>query len=265
MKKVVLMMALVATLFAGCTNKDNEEDFNLAKQMLGKWMMTQFDGNTLPTNAKVVYTFESTTNGYMSASVLSNSLSQPMWTNHAPSRITVDGKTITMRGELSKTVTYEAVLEVKTISDGEMLADSRYIVYRNNEEMYNKSGTSRWTKVSKEYSSDILGIWEGSVTSGEGSEYDDGEPHRWEYLDNGTYVYYNLDDEQNWIPNANEYADYFVDGTLLCTRWKNIDDDEGREWWEIASISGGVMNWTALRKRTDGTTYTATFQMTKVQ
>lgn len=33
----------------------------------------------------------------------------------------------------------------------------------------------------------------------------------------------------------------------------------------IASISGGVMNWTALRKRTDGTTYTATFQMTKVQ
>ena len=50
-----------------------------------------------------------------------------------------------------------------------------------------------------------------------------------------------------------------------CT-WKMTDDsDELREWWEIESISDGVMKWKALRLREDGSTYTATFQMAKVE
>ena len=60
--------------------------------------------------------------------------------------------------------------------------------------------------------------------------------------------------------------EYFVDGILLCTRWKQTaNSKELREWWEIESINDGVMKWTALRMRDDGTTYTATFQMTKVK
>ncbi len=64
-----------------------------------------------------------------------------------------------------------------------------------------------------------------------------------------------------------EYANYFVDGILLCTRWKNAGEgqEENREWWEIESIKDGVMKWKALRMREDGTTYTATFEMIKVQ
>ena len=67
------------------------------------------------------------------------------------------------------------------------------------------------------------------------------------------------------MDNVNSSAAYFIDGTLLCMRWYNIGDDtEYREWWEIESIEGGVMKWKALRQREDGSTYTATFQMTKV-
>ncbi len=52
-----------------------------------------------------------------------------------------------------------------------------------------------------------------------------------------------------------ELQNYFVDGTLLATRWKNIGEDELREWWEeIASLGGGEMQWTALRQNPDGTT-----------
>jgi hypothetical protein len=61
-------------------------------------------------------------------------------------------------------------------------------------------------------------------------------------------------------------ADYFVDGILLCTRWQHTaDSEELREWWEIESIENGVMKWTALRMHEDGSTYTATFEMTKVR
>lgn len=30
---------------------------------------------------------------------------------------------------------------------------------------------------------------------------------------------------------------------------------EQREWWEIASLADDQMEWTALRKRPDGTTF----------
>ena len=61
-------------------------------------------------------------------------------------------------------------------------------------------------------------------------------------------------------------AEYFVDGTLLCMRWKNAGDDtEKRERWEIASVENGKMKWTALRQKEDGSTYTTTFEMTKVK
>jgi hypothetical protein len=103
------------------------------------------------------------------------------------------------------------------------------------------------------------------VTSDKGSEFDDGEEHCWEYLADGSYVYYSKNAEGQFVPVESVFNQYFVDGTLLCTRWKNVGEgeEEHREWWEIASIENGVMKWTALRQRPDGTTYTATFQMTK--
>jgi len=35
--------------------------------------------------------------------------------------------------------------------------------------------------------------------------------------------------------------------------------------WEIASVENGKMKWTALRQKEDGSTYTTTFEMTKVK
>ncbi|MBR1545542.1 MAG: hypothetical protein IJ633_01925 [Prevotella sp.] len=69
-----------------------------------------------------------------------------------------------------------------------------------------------------------------------------------------------------WMAGTDVLAEYFVDGILLCTRWKKTaDSEELREWWEIESIKDGVMKWTALRQREDGSTYTATFEMKKVE
>ena len=63
------------------------------------------------------------------------------------------------------------------------------------------------------------------------------------------------------------FSDYFVEGPLLCSRWKNNVEGavENREWWEIESIENGVMKWKVLRQKEDGTLFTATFQMTKVE
>jgi hypothetical protein len=55
-------------------------------------------------------------------------------------------------------------------------------------------------------------------------------------------IYHKVGDK--WVNSNDVLAEYFVDGIRLCTRWKQTaDSDELRE---------------------DGTTYTATFEMTKV-
>ena len=45
-------------------------------------------------------------------------------------------------------------------------------------------------------------------------------------------------------------------------RFHDMADEAERR---IESIQDGVMKWKALRQREDGSTYTATFQMTKVE
>jgi hypothetical protein len=123
----------------------------------------------------------------------------------------------------------------------------------------------RCEKLDVDYSADILGTWEGHSTGAEGSEFDDGENHRWEYMTDGTLNYFRKVDGQ-WQISDDAYAKYFVAGNLLCTRWKNAGEgnEEHREWWEIESIQNGVMKWKALRQKEDGTTFTSTFEMKKV-
>lgn len=264
MKKVFLVLALAALCLASCS-KDKEAD-TLAKQMLGKWMTSEFNGNLLPTNNKVVYTIVSTTEGFISASRIDYNSDHEMWTDHAPSSIELEGSMITLYGSIDKTTRFVAILDVKSIDDNKMVTESTNRLYRNGALVSETSGTVTWVKVKDDYSEAILGLWEGHATSGEGSVFDDGKPHRWQYNNDGTYVYYSQDADGNWQPQESEFEEYFVDGTLLCTRWKNTGDgeEECREWWEIVSIGNGVMNWTALRQRDDGTTFNATFSMTKV-
>lgn len=268
MKKLLLFLVLATAGFISCTEKEEtEQSDNIAELIVGKWMTKEIDGNALATNEKFVYTFESATSGYISASLSDYTNSRPKWTNHSPSHVTVDGNKIILDGYLDKTTSFEAELEVKSISRTEMLTESKYTVYHNSDVVSVNSGTVLWTKVMSDYSYSIIGMWEGQATGDEGSEFDDGELHRWEYNSDNSYIYYSLDDESEWTATSNGMSLYFVDGTLLCTRWKNVGEEETehREWWEIANIADGDMNWTALRRRDDGTTYTATFSMTKVQ
>ena len=50
-------------------------------------------------------------------------------------------------------------------------------------------------------------------------------------LADGTYRYYRKDEGGLWqAVTTREFQDYFVDGTLLATRWKNQGEEELREW-----------------------------------
>ena len=232
----------------------------LADNLIGKWMVEELDGQPCPTNLKAVITFLSPTKAYGSLS----DFYSDSWNKHTSADVVIDGINVTLTAFENEHTKHITVSDIYSISDKDMFLKSDWKVFVDGEmvinEVYNKE---RYIRIDKDFEKDVIGVWEGKVTSTE-DEHTDGQLHRWEYKADGTYVYYNKVGDE-WVNSNDVLAEYFVDGILLCTRWKQTaDSDELREWWEIESIKDGVMKWTALRMRDDGTTYTATFEMTKV-
>ena len=266
MKAAILICG--TSVFMACSLDDDptpvpQPDLNLPEKIIGKWMVEELDGQACPTNLKAVITFLSSTKAYGSLS----DFYSDSWNDHAEADVVINRNDVTLTAFEDEHTKHVTVATVSSITDNDMLLKSDWKVFVDDKmvihEEYDKE---RYIRITSDYRDAILGTWEGHSTGAEGSEFDDGENHRWEYLADGTFHYYHKVDGQ-WQLSNDVLHDYFVDGILLCTRWKNAGEgqEENREWWEIESIQNDVMKWTALRMREDGSTYTATFEMTKVQ
>ena len=260
------MMAAIfvcgASVFTSCSSDDKDNNIdNLAEKIVGKWMPAEVDGNPVLTDKKSVYTFVSATKAYMSVSINSQQGEATVWNDQKELDVAINGNTMTLTNYSDEHTTMVEEFNITAIDGSEFTANHKITVKFDGNVVLHNEGIIRFTKVTADYREGIVGTWQGHCTSA-GSVFDDGQEHRWQYNADGTYVYY-VKDGDNWVPSENTLNEYFVDGTLLCSRW--IDQgQENREWWEI-TINGNKMNWTALRQKEDGSTFTATFEMTKVQ
>jgi hypothetical protein len=237
-------------------------DLNIAENIIGKWMPAELDGKPVQTDKKSVYTFVSATKAYMSVSTNPQQGEETVWNDQKELDVAISGNTMTLTNHSDEHTTMVEEFCFTAISGSEFTANHKITVTNDGATVLSNEGVIHFAKVTADYSADIVGTWEGRCTS-EGSVFDDGQEHRWQYKADGTYVYY-VKDGDNWVPYAtNTLNEYFVDGNLLCTRWVDLGQ-ENREWWEI-TINGDKMNWTALRENPDRTTFTATFEMTKVE
>ena len=261
----VIAAALIcsSTVFTSCSDDDNSFDptANLSEKIIGKWVPADLEGQSALTNAKMVTTFISTTKAIASSSKVDFTEKDCKWNVYREDDVVIAGNKVTLTGHSNEHTTLINEYNVSSITNTELIGTWKHITIVDGVETVNTQYDIRLLKVTTDYRADIIGTWEGHCTS-EGSVFDDGQEHRWQYNADGTYVYY-VKDGNNWVPSENTLNEYFVDGPLLCTRWIDLGQ-ENREWWEI-TINGNKMNWTALRQNEDGTTFTATFEMTKVE
>ena len=253
----------VAAMFTSCTNEDNPVNpvDNLSEKIIGKWMPAELDGKPVQTDKKSVYTFVSATKAYMSVSTNPQQGEETVWNDQKELDVAISGNTMTLTNHSDEHTTMVEEFCFTAISGSEFTANHKITVTNDGATVLSNEGVIHFAKVTADYSEAVLGTWEGRCTS-EGSVFDDGQEHRWQYNADGTYIYY-VKDGDNWVPyEGNTLNEYFVDGNLLCTRWIDLGQ-ENREWWEI-TIDGSQMHWTALRQNADGTTFTATFEMEKV-
>ena len=257
---LAIAVAMMGILFAGC-NKDVEPDRGVAQKIIGKWITADSNGKALPTNKKVVYDFISTTEAYSSLSFMDETRKAAPWKNREKSAVEIFGNDVTLTQNFDgRTVVIE--LHIENISDAFLIAKRTVTVRKDGGLVKSEEDIVRCVKLDEDFSTKILGIWEGRMTS-EKSAYDDGQEHRWEFKDDGTFVYFVRNEAGIWEPGDDTLNEYFVAGNLLCTRW--IENGvENREWWEIATMNDKAMIWIALREEKDGSQYTAAFSMEKI-
>ena len=244
------------TVFTSCTNEDNPAtpDLNVAEKILGKWIMTDKNGQPIPTSERLVYTFVSTTKALVSASLNSRPEVGSHWSGQLEADVAISGNNVTVSMNLDEHTTSVHNYTITAIDANEFTASDIVTITIDGNVIHTAENLFRFTKVTADYRETVLGLWECTGLSG-GETYNDGND-RLEFLADGTYRYYRMDDNNDWqAVTTREFQDYFVDGTLLATRWKNQGEDELREWWEIESLSGNEMVWTALRQKEDGSTF----------
>ena len=261
MKKIlnwVLAAILIcgASVFTACSSNDDNPatpDLNLSEKIIGKWMPVGLDGKPVLTDKKSVYTFVSPTKAYMSVSTNPQQGEETVWNDQKELDVAISGNTMTLTNHSDEHTTMVEEFSFTAISGSEFTANHKLNVKVDGNVVLSNEGVIRFEKTTADYTAEILGLWECTGLTGI-ETYNDANA-RLEFLADGTYRYYRKDEGGQWqAVTTREFQDYFVDGTLLATRWKNQGDAELREWWEIASLADGQMQWTALRQNADGTT-----------
>ena len=265
------MMAAILTIcgsvmFTSCSKDDSSSttDLNLAEKIIGKWMKVEQNGLPLPTDGKMVYTFVSPTKAYMSASIDASAEVGTHWVSQLETEMSISGNKVSLTSYSEEGATMVVDYLITDINDKEFTANHKVTITLGGSVVYVVEDVLRFEKVTKNYAPAIIGMWECEEIKG-GETYNDPNA-RLEFKDDGTYNFYRRNDAGEWkAVTTREYQDYFVDGYLLNTRWKDIDKTEQREWWEIDEISDDEMKWTALRKNDDGTTFEQKTKWKKVE
>lgn len=255
----MLVAAVLCCVAASVSCKIGFED-TLAGKLMGRWMVETANGDPIPTDEKLVVNFASPTQAYLSALYSADPAFREVKMQQQVNDIVFVGNSVSLTPRYTLQTVMKTTFQFYTVKNGAFDADQVLDLTLKEEEIHTVQKRVRYVKVDKDESQSIIGTWQGRCTS-DGSAYDDGEEHRWQYLPDGSFVYY-VKDGDNWVPGENTVSEYFVDGVLLCTRWES-GELEFQEAWEVA-INGSKMNWTALRKNKDGSTFTVTFEMNRV-
>lgn len=259
-KIIALALMAVAMVFASCSKDDDVNNVPSQKEIetkiIGKRKKMKQDGKDVATNQRTIWLFNNDGKGTLSVADHKEGDDRFIWDNKESVQYSVQGNVVYI---ISPSV--ERTSTIPSISDSQMTMHVTKVLSHGIGIKADYVG--EYSKVTADYSKDIIGLWEGVEMTGY-ETYGNAE-HRILYNADGTYTYY-VKDGENWIPSTNADNEYNVDGDWLATRWRpEAGADYNYEWWDIDYIKDGIMKWSALREKEDGTRFTTTFTWKKVK
>lgn len=252
MKKNIIIAIVYLTLlctFSSCNKEAQNWDKKIKENIIGKWMSVKDNGTEILTNEREIQTYFTDGNCTVSISTSDIWLSKIEW------------KYSVENGKILRNTTNNSDIQALAV---ESIDNDKVVFSYIKSVLYPQLASEtpkEYAKINIDYSSAILGLWEGVKFEGE-ETYGDAN-HRWEYRIDGTYTYYEKVGD-DWQPSTDIMNAYFVDGKYLATMWKETENVTLREWWDIEVCNEIEMVWTSLRQREDGTRYTQKFILKKI-
>lgn len=254
MKKLLIILVGAVLAFASCNKKnDNNDDFNLAEKIIGKWVEAEVDGHVALTDEQTVTTFISTTVATVSGVRFRHNDSQMVWNDSRLYEVKIEGHNVTLTTSPNPGTTLINELNVKSITNTGMVCRFKHSTIHNGETVDVREHEIRYEKVTKDFGDDIYGMWECDEITG-GYTYNDPNG-RLDFHYDGTYDFYVKNETGEWTLVIRELNEYIIDGNWFALRWKEAGQDMRFEVWDIDNVDDGNMQWSAWRKDGDGTTY----------
>ena len=238
----------------------------IEQNIIGKWVATEINGKAALTNQMFVYDFMASEKGAVSFSANANHVAPAPWFVKKELDYFIDNNYLTLSIKVDEQTTLLQQFAIASIGANKMECVLQQISYSDATGLSDMNVTfCTFQKMDKDYSADIVGTWQG--VSSTVAAHGDVANQRWEYKADGTYIFSMKNTAGEWVVTEDVYSNYFVAGNLLCSRWKNVGEgkEEQREWWKIESLETGVMKMISKGQNADGTTYTDTFEMKKVE
>jgi len=225
-------------------------------KIIGKWKRVATDGADELTNLREICTYQAGGKAIFSQSIIRHNAW--VWENRVEGNYSIEGNIF-----YDKRPHIELKSKINSINDNSM---DKYMLSRTPKESGKAmeiNSLHKYAKVNVDYSKDIIGLWEGVEITGY-ETYGNADA-RIEYKADGTYIYYKKVNDA-WEELPQDIEEWNVDGDWLATRWQKAGSAEvNYEWWDIESISGETMKWSALREKEDGSRFNTTFTWKKIR
>ncbi|MBR4713492.1 MAG: hypothetical protein IKP27_07445 [Paludibacteraceae bacterium] len=225
-------------------------------KLAGKWEIATVDNVPVLTNEKQVVTYQEGWTAFRSAS---DSAQKPSWMEREPMSCSIYGNDITENINTAQPAFLKVTSNVETITEEQMTANVKQI--------HSSSDTAQshfivYRKIDKDFSKDIVGLWEGKLALPGIPGVTD---HRWDFREDGTFLSFDRDTiNDEWVVNHTTTNQYMVDGTWLAMRKQALDPArDSRECWDI-SVEGDKMYWSALRADSVGLRHEDQMELTRI-
>lgn len=228
--------------------------------IVGTWVTADRGCEPELTNDKVVFDFISTTQARVRAQFELAEGEPLTWAEYLDADVVISGDKIGITDHPADNATAVSEFTVTAISSDELTVNHELVLTVDGEEVGRMEDTCRYVKVDAIDRESILGTWEAYL-SNDGSELGDEHMFRYEFKDDGTFLFYAKDGD-NWVLSDDTMDEYYVAGNLLCTRWV-INDEENRSNWEV-TVDGDTMTFDALREGDDGEPFDKGYELRKV-
>lgn len=251
MKKFnLLVLALIVMIMSSCM-RDEPKKITL-EDILGSWILYGI------VDAPVVETDDAFVMDIQGDRKIEFSKRSPenRWISN-PLDYTYHDETLTITGESLAGEQIEVQLKLGHYANGQMpFTVVNYVVDGQPEVDTKKYIIKKANFDNKEL---ILGTWEGYEVDADKKQI--GETHRWEYLEEGKYIYYlEKNAEGNWIPKNDNNGKYNLYNDFLVSEYENnagtgTIDYSCESWYTVIGYdqyNNGklAMVWEAVRDKT---------------